>query len=520
MTTPHSPVIELPLDLHQAARGGVFPLRLEDPRPCSSCSSSAHPGSKSKICIHCKGQLSLPIATMTVSATGALESRPLEGCRTCGGTGRVIVSECDECHGSATISVRVIRVRIPSGIRDGQRVRLPGQTRASAQPGGAAADLYVTVKVGSGGAASGAGASAGGERVGAVEEVRKRWSSVRAMVWHVNRVLDVMLEGATVHTVESGTLILWHSSGALAKRLCEPRYANVICAALAHVLGGQWRVRCEVTTEVPSTTKGGNKAARMEKVAKLMRKAAAVPGTPEEAVFMERAFGLMSKYGLEEAMVRAALDGLTGSRGADMENSAGVAERVFTFTSRYGSHQVLFGLARALHCRSVLWASEKTGCPTTLVRVAVFGMPDHLERVAFLWDLLHPQALSTLDYLPEDASWDADAPESVYRRSWVIGFVVGITARVREHEKMAVDKALARTEAGNPGALILYKLHQSDEERAEAAIRERFPDLKENEERSNPDSFDRRGLIDGQRAAKAAALNRAVDAAHKKPICA
>lgn len=502
MTTPHGPVIELPLEFHQAAQGGVFPLRLEDHGPCSGCSSSACPGSKSKICTHCSGQLTLPMETVTLSATGTLKSGPLDGCRMCHGTGRTIVSECDECHGSATtINTRVIRVRIPAGIRDGQRVRLPGQDRPSAQAGVAGADLYVTIRLGSDGAA---------------QEVRKRWSSIRAMVWHVDSVLDAMLEGAIVHGAESGTLILRHRCGETAKRLCEPRYADVICAALARVLGGQWRVRSEVSTaDKASAKRRGINDARLEKVAKLMRKAAAVSGSPEETLLMDRAFALMAKYGLEEAMVRAALDGLTESREEDKENRAGVAERVFTFTSRYGTHQILGGLARALHGRSVVWKSGKTGCPETLVRVSVFGMPDHLERIAFLWDLLHPQAMIALEYLPEDASWNA--PESVYRRSWVVGFAVGITARMREKERMAVDKAVQKADVDHARALVLYDLYQNDEEQADAAVEERFPDLKQE---SFCDDFDRRGLIDGQRAAQVAALNRSVDAAQGTPICA
>jgi hypothetical protein len=99
----------------------------------------------------------------------------------------------------------------------------------------------------------------------------------------------------------------------------------------------------------------------------------------------------------------------------------------------------------------------------------------------------------------------------VYRRSWVVGFAIGIASRLREHEQKAVDEAESGT------ALVLHNLYKRDEERAEAAKRERWPVLKAE---TPCDSFDPLGIAAGQRAAWSAALNRSVDAKSQSLACA
>jgi DNA polymerase-3 subunit gamma/tau len=54
-----------------------------------------------------------------------------------------------------------------------------------------------------------------------------------------------------VRTVEGGTLVLSHESAPLAKRLSEPRNADVIREALKDALGVDWKIRCE-TGAAPS----------------------------------------------------------------------------------------------------------------------------------------------------------------------------------------------------------------------------------------------------------------------------
>jgi molecular chaperone DnaJ len=70
-------------------------------------------------------------------------------CPTCRGRGQVVETPCGSCHGTGReASTRSVKVRIPSGVEDGQRIRVKGRGapgQSTAPPG----DLYVVVHVGS-----------------------------------------------------------------------------------------------------------------------------------------------------------------------------------------------------------------------------------------------------------------------------------------------------------------------------------------------------------------------------------
>ncbi len=70
-----------------------------------------------------------------------------EPCRECRGTGQIIESPCPECGGTGqTVQTRTITVRVPSGVKDGAKLRLAGKGSPGTR-GGPAGDLYVTVRV-------------------------------------------------------------------------------------------------------------------------------------------------------------------------------------------------------------------------------------------------------------------------------------------------------------------------------------------------------------------------------------
>jgi DNA polymerase III subunit gamma/tau len=60
------------------------------------------------------------------------------------------------------------------------------------------------------------------------------------------------LAGAIVRAVDGDTLVLSHESAPLAKRLTEPRNADVIREALKDALGVDWKIRCEAGGAAPS----------------------------------------------------------------------------------------------------------------------------------------------------------------------------------------------------------------------------------------------------------------------------
>src|ERR1700736_5895942 len=131
---------ETELDFLEATKGVAMPLRLTSPAPCTNChGSGARPGTSPKVCSTCNGSA---VINRNQGAFGFSEP-----CTDCRGTGSIIEHPCPECKGTGVATrTRTINVRIPPGVQDGQRIRLPGQGEAGLR-GAPAGDLYVTVHV-------------------------------------------------------------------------------------------------------------------------------------------------------------------------------------------------------------------------------------------------------------------------------------------------------------------------------------------------------------------------------------
>ncbi len=68
-------------------------------------------------------------------------------CTECGGNGNTGGRMCPSCHGSGVlVSTERLRVKIPEGVADGQRVRVPGKG-AEGLNGGKPGDLFVRARV-------------------------------------------------------------------------------------------------------------------------------------------------------------------------------------------------------------------------------------------------------------------------------------------------------------------------------------------------------------------------------------
>ncbi|HEY7052062.1 MAG TPA: molecular chaperone DnaJ [Mycobacterium sp.] len=131
---------ETELDFIEATKGVAMPLRLTSPAPCTNChGSGARPGTSPKVCSTCNGS---GVINRNQGAFGFSEP-----CTDCRGTGSIIEHPCPECKGTGVATrTRTINVRIPPGVQDGQRIRLPGQGEAGLR-GAPSGDLYVTVHV-------------------------------------------------------------------------------------------------------------------------------------------------------------------------------------------------------------------------------------------------------------------------------------------------------------------------------------------------------------------------------------
>jgi hypothetical protein len=226
-----------------------------------------------------------------------------------------------------------------------------------------------------------------------------------------------------------------------------------------------------------------------EKIAKLLRQAEDVPGTPEEAVFQAKAFELLAKYGIDQAQVEAVRGGL------DTSSIPDAIKRSFRIEGKYASAQLLLldNIAKALHCNTVYttgysdgYASKKT------MTMFVFGMERHLDRVSILWNMLQPQMMRQVGVV---RPLYRDNVKS-YRRAWIAGFGSTIGARLREQESKALSSA-------GGGALVLYR---GDKERAALALKEAFPRVRVN----TGARYDRSGLADGQAAGRRASFSQAI----------
>jgi molecular chaperone DnaJ len=70
-----------------------------------------------------------------------------EVCPKCGGRGQLVEHQCSKCKGSGVERRRRdVKVRIPPGVKDGQRIRVKGRGGAG-RNGGPPGDLYVVVHV-------------------------------------------------------------------------------------------------------------------------------------------------------------------------------------------------------------------------------------------------------------------------------------------------------------------------------------------------------------------------------------
>lgn len=131
---------ETTLSFGDAIDGATVTLRLTGEGPCPVCGGTgAKSGTVPKVCPDCHGT-----GQQARNLGGFGLSEP---CKTCRGRGLVVEDPCPSCSGSGrAMSSRTIQARIPAGVADGQRIRLPGRG-APGEHGGKPGDLYVRVHV-------------------------------------------------------------------------------------------------------------------------------------------------------------------------------------------------------------------------------------------------------------------------------------------------------------------------------------------------------------------------------------
>jgi molecular chaperone DnaJ len=131
---------ESTLSFGDAIDGTTVSLRLTGEGPCPTChGTGAKAGTLPRMCPSCDGtgQSNRNLGSFGIA----------EPCKECHGRGLVVDDPCPACTGSGrAMSSRTIQTRIPAGVADGQRIKIPGKG-APGERGGPAGDLYVRVHV-------------------------------------------------------------------------------------------------------------------------------------------------------------------------------------------------------------------------------------------------------------------------------------------------------------------------------------------------------------------------------------
>jgi len=134
----------LTLSFKEAVFGCSKEVEIQRIEFCPSCHGiGSEPGTNPETCPDCRG--TGQVRRVQQSIFGRFTH--ITTCSRCGGSGTVISNPCPQCQGRGRIKVKQrIRVDIPAGVDDGQRLRLDGEGSAGLY-GGPPGDLYVTFSV-------------------------------------------------------------------------------------------------------------------------------------------------------------------------------------------------------------------------------------------------------------------------------------------------------------------------------------------------------------------------------------
>ena len=130
----------LHLSFLDAVQGITTTVNVTSEVSCHTChGNGAAPGTAPVVCPVCGGR-------GVVNDNQGLFSFS-QPCQACSGTGFKIENPCPTCHGTGVeYAARQVKVRIPAGVEDGQRIRVKGRGGAG-RNGGPAGNLFVVVHV-------------------------------------------------------------------------------------------------------------------------------------------------------------------------------------------------------------------------------------------------------------------------------------------------------------------------------------------------------------------------------------
>ena len=133
---------QVELSLAEVATGADKTIEFEKQDTCENCSGSgAKPGTNPTACVQCGGQ-----GRVAQQGFGGM-FRMVTTCPNCRGRGTIIRDHCAKCGGSGRqLRKRVVTVKIPAGVHEGQAVRIAGEGEPG-DNGTPAGDLHCYISV-------------------------------------------------------------------------------------------------------------------------------------------------------------------------------------------------------------------------------------------------------------------------------------------------------------------------------------------------------------------------------------
>ncbi|WP_434589966.1 DUF2786 domain-containing protein [Streptomyces sp. A5-4] len=221
----------------------------------------------------------------------------------------------------------------------------------------------------------------------------------------------------------------------------------------------------------------------LAKIRAILAKSEDPAATPEEAqAYFAKAADLMSKYGIERAMlaeIRPDTDKLSDR--VVIEKGSYLLDRV----------NLLMSITEALGGRAVRWRIYDRETGKYVQRVKLYGYESMLDRVEMLYTSLLLQAFNGM----KQGRPQPGESTTAYRKTWLSGFRATVNARLRQAEQTAVEEAV-RQIGGRSAELVVA----SREEKILAVFKAQHPKIRTSPMRRLTGSGWRQGAEAGRRA--------------------
>jgi molecular chaperone DnaJ len=132
------------ISFEEAAFGVERDVTIGRMENCNTCGGSgAKAGTNAENCKHCGGSGQ----TQVKQSTPFGQFINTKACDVCRGEGKIISNPCGTCSGKGKVrKTTTLKVKVPSGIDDGQTISLRGEGEPGAK-GGPSGDLFITIRV-------------------------------------------------------------------------------------------------------------------------------------------------------------------------------------------------------------------------------------------------------------------------------------------------------------------------------------------------------------------------------------